>query len=107
MKYLFVFIISITTLCGCVSKTAKATIDTYNQIFERVLELERVVATADFSVFTGDEICQMYAIGTELYYDYNPMDLKPEQVVVCEALKGRVDTFIRTHEGLDAFIDSL
>lgn len=92
MKYLFVFIISITTLCGCVSKTAKATIDTYNQTFERVLELERVVATADFSVFTGDEICQMYAIGTELYYDYNPMDLKPEQVVVCEALKGRVDT---------------
>lgn len=92
MKHLFVFIISITTLCGCVSKTAKATIDTYNQTFERVQELEKLVATADFSVFSGDEIRQMYDLGTELYYDYNPMDLKPEQVVACEALKGRVNT---------------
>lgn len=91
MKKLFAFIFAIITLCGCVSPTVKTTLDAYTQTFERVQELEKLVATADFSVFSGEEIRQMYDIGQELYYDYNPMDLKPEQIAACEALKNRVD----------------
>ena len=77
-------------LCGCTSKTAKQTIEEYNRVLEQVQTLERLVSTADFSVFSGEEIAELYSTASELYYDYNPMDLKEEQRVACEELKARV-----------------
>ena len=77
-------------LCGCTSKTAKQTIEEYNRVLEQVQTLERLVSTADFSVFSGEEIAELYSTASELYYDYNPIDLKEEQRVACEELKARV-----------------
>ena len=77
-------------LCGCTSKTAKQTIEEYNRVLEQVQTLERLVSTADFSVFSGEEIAELYSTASELYYDYNPMDLKEKQRVACEELKARV-----------------
>ena len=59
-------------------------------MFEKVLTLEKLISQTDFQSLSGDEITEMNIIGKELYYDYNPMDLTPEQVSMCEALKERV-----------------
>lgn len=77
-------------LCGCTSKMAKQTIEDYNRMFEKVVTLEQLVQTVDFSTLTGQEIVTLYNTGNELYYDYNPMDLKEEQKAACEVLKARV-----------------
>ena len=77
-------------LCGCTSKMAKQTIEDYNRVLEQVQMLERLVSTADFSVFSGEEIAELYSTASELYYDYNPMDLTEEQRMACEDLKARV-----------------
>ena len=77
-------------LCGCTSKTAKQTIEEYNRVLEQVQTLERLVSTADFSVFSGEELAELYSTASELYYDYNPMDLTEEQKALCEDLKARV-----------------
>lgn len=77
-------------LCGCTDKTSKQTIEDYNRVLEQVQMLERLVSTADFSVLSGEEIAELYSTASELYYDYNPMDLKEEQRVACEELKARV-----------------
>ena len=77
-------------LCGCTSKIAKQTIEDYNRVFEQVQMLERLVSTADFSAFSGEEIAELYRTASELYYDYNPMDLTEEQKALCEDLKARV-----------------
>ena len=77
-------------LCGCTSKMAKQTIEDYNRVLEQVQMLERLVSTADFSAFSGEEIAELYSTASELYYDYNPMDLTEEQRMACEDLKARV-----------------
>ena len=77
-------------LCSCVSETAKQTIEDYNRMFEKVQTLEQLVATTDFCTLSGEEIVALYHTSNELYYDYNPMDLKEEQKVACEVLKARV-----------------
>ena len=76
--------------CSCMSETAKLTVEEYNRVLEKVQTLERLVNTADFDVFSGKEITELYSIASELYYDYNPMDLKEEQKMACEDLKSRV-----------------
>ena len=78
-------------LSGCTSKVAKQTLDKYNQVFERVLTLEELISQTDFQALSGEDVTEMNKIGKELYYDYNPMDLTPEQVALCEALKERVN----------------
>lgn len=75
---------------SCMSETAKQTIEEYNRMFEKVATLEQLVQTTDFSTLTGEEIVTLYNTGNELYYDYNPMDLKEEQKAACEVLKVRV-----------------
>lgn len=90
MKRIVLFVILAAILSGCTSKATKATLDEYNQVFEKVLTLEKLISQADFKSLSGDEITEMNKIGKELYYDYNPMDLTPEQVSMCEALKERV-----------------
>ena len=77
-------------LCSCVSETAKQTIEDYNRMFEKVQTLEQLMATTDFNTLSGEEIVALYHTINELYYDYNPMDLKEEQKVACEVLKARV-----------------
>jgi hypothetical protein len=69
---------------------AKQTIEDYNRVLEQVQMLERLVSTADFSAFSGEEIAELYRTASELYYDYNPMDLTEEQRMACEDLKARV-----------------
>lgn len=76
--------------CGCISETAKQTIEDYNRVLEKVQILERMVSTANFNTFSGEEIVELYSVASELYYDYNPMDLKEEQKRACEELKERV-----------------
>lgn len=78
-------------LSGCTSKVAKQTLDKYNQVFERVLTLEELISQTDFQALSGEDVTEMNKIGKELYYDYNPMDLTPEQEALCEALKDRVN----------------
>ena len=91
MKRIVLFVILAAILSGCTSKATKATLDEYNQVFERVLMLEKLISQADFQSLSGEELTEMNKIGKELYYDYNPMDLTPEQVSSCEALKERVN----------------
>ena len=83
-------LLSVVLLCSCMSETAKQTIEEYNRMFEKVVTLEEFVQTADFSTLSGEEIVTLYNTGNELYYDYNPLDLKEEQKAACEVLKTRV-----------------
>ena len=81
---------------GCVSKTAKQTLEAYNETYQRVQALEQAIATADFDRISGEELAEIYNIGRELYYSFNPMDLKPEQIAACEALQSRVSALRET-----------
>ena len=83
-------LMSVVLFCSCMSETAKQTIEEYNRMFEKVVTLEEFVQTADFSTLSGEEIVTLYNTGNELYYDYNPLDLKEEQKAACEVLKARV-----------------
>ena len=94
MKIIFkcIAIVIFAILCGsCKNKTSKDTLEKYNQTLERIQTLEQLVSTTDFSTFSSQEIRKMYKIGNELFYDYNPMDLTPEQLSLCENLKERVN----------------
>ena len=107
---------------GCVSKTAKATLEEYNQVYSRIETLEQMVATSDFSAMEPAYLREIHSIGSELYYNFNPMDLKTEQIMACELLKDRVDAlretivsgcneamkcvFINAHNLSDALIES-
>ena len=82
----------IVIACGCTSKIAKQTIDEYNKTFQQVQELETLLAKSDLNTLSGVEIRQLYDLGKDLYYSYNPMDLKPEQIAACNDLQERVKT---------------
>ena len=88
-KWIFV-ILTFALLCGCSGGGNKALLDEYNEVLGRVRELEKVVETEDWSALSADNLKDIYALTQDLYYDYNPMELTPEQVNACEALKGRV-----------------
>ena len=91
MKINLIILVVLAILCSCTGSTgSKSPIDEYNEVLERVQELEKVVETADWSAFPADELQEMNTIGKDLYYDYNPMEMTPEQVNACEALKTRV-----------------
>lgn len=91
MKIYLLILLALSVLCGCTGGNgSKSPIDEYNEVLKHVQELEKTVETADWSAFSGDELKEMHAIGKDLYYDYNPMEMTPEQVTACEALKTRV-----------------
>lgn len=91
MKINLIILVVLAILCSCTGSTgSKSPIDEYNEVLERVQELEKIVETADWSAFSADELQEMNTIGKDLYYDYNPMEMTPEQVNACEALKTRV-----------------
>ena len=83
-------LLAVVLLCGCMNEAAKQTLDEYSRALERAQELEHLVSTADFSVFTGKELIELYEISSGLYYDYDPMALKEEQRAACEELKTRI-----------------
>lgn len=88
--YLLVFICLIL-LAGCTSKIAEQTLEQYTQVFSKVQELEKLTTESYFKNASGVELYEMYNLGKELYYDYDPMDLKPEQKDACESLKVRIN----------------
>ena len=94
-EYIMCRIISLMLLVaflfGCTSKQENQTLEEYNQMFEQVITLEKQISQTDFHTLSGEEIAEMNKIGKELYYDYNPMGLTPEQLSSCEALKARVN----------------
>jgi hypothetical protein len=85
------WILVVALLSSCTNKATNATIEEYNQVFERVMTLEQTINQVDWATLSGDKIAEIYNIGQELYYDYNPMDLTPEQSAACEALKERIN----------------
>ena len=90
LQPLALFSLITSFLCSCMSETAKQTKEEYNRMFEKATALEQLVQTTDFSTLSSEEIVTLYNTGSELYYDYNPMDLKEEQKAACELLKARV-----------------
>ena len=42
-------------LSGCTSKVAKQTLEKYNQVFERVLTLEKLIFQTDFQTLSGGD----------------------------------------------------
>ena len=77
---------------GCVSKVAKQTLEEYNKTYQRVQTLEQVVASTNFDLISGNELVELYDISSGLYYNFNPTDLKPEQILACESLQARINT---------------
>ena len=100
MKIHIIILFVLAILCGCTGGTESTgstdctesndPIDEYNEVFAQVQKLEKIVETADWSAFYAEELKQMHTIGKELYYDYNPMDVTPEQASACETLKTRI-----------------
>ena len=90
LQPLALFSLITSFLCSCMSETAKQTKEEYNRMFEKATALEQLVQTTDFSTLSSEEIVTLYNTGSELYYDYNPMELKEEQKAACELLKARV-----------------
>ena len=73
-------------------KLRKQTMAEYTSVFSKVQELERTLSTTNFKTLSGDELIAIHEIGGELYYDFNPLGLKPDQLAACDALKGRIKT---------------
>lgn len=84
------FIILLTTSSCEQYKHRKQTMAEYYTIFSKVQELEKTINTTNFKTLSGEELSTIHEIGGELYYDFNPLGLKPDQLAACEALKERV-----------------
>ena len=93
MKRLFTVTYILLALTSCEEyKLRKQTMSEYTSVFSKVQELERTLSTTNFKTLSGDELVAIHEIGGELYYDFNPLGLKPDQLAACEALKGRIQT---------------
>ena len=90
------FIISLVLLavsCGQNGSKKLSEVDKYNDMLTRVQTLERNMQA--LSSASMDELVAYSKAVDTLYYDYNPMELKPEQVEACESLKKRVEILKR------------
>ena len=93
MRRLIYFFTFLIVLSSCEQyKLRKQTMSEYTTILDKVQELERTINTTDFKTLSGDELFAIHEIGGDLYYDFNPLGLKPDQLAACESLKGRVKT---------------
>lgn len=91
MKRLFLFSVIFLAVTACNQyRLRKQTMSEYTTIFDKVQELERTIVATDFKTLSGEDLNAIYEIGGELYYDFNPLGLKPDQLAACEALKVRV-----------------
>lgn len=93
MKHLLIVTYILFALTSCEQhKLRKQTMSEYTTVFSKVQELERTLSTTNFKTLSGDELLAIHEIGGELYYDFNPLGLKPDQLAACETLKERVKT---------------
>ena len=79
--------------CGQNGSKKMSEVDKYNDMLTRVQTLER-----NMQALSGASLDELVAYSNAvdtLYYDYNPMELQPEQVEACESLKKRVDILKR------------
>ena len=73
--------------CGQGSKKVSE-VDKYNRMLSRVQDLERCMQT--LSTASMEQLNAYSEAVDTLYYDYNPMELQPDQIDACESLKKRV-----------------
>ena len=92
-KILLLVIPVIVFSCGQNGNKKVSELDKYNDMLSRVQTLERDMQT--LSSASMDELVAYANVVDTLYYDYNPMELKPEQAEACESLKKRVDILKR------------
>ena len=93
-KYWTIAILIISLFsCGQNGSRKVSELDKYNDMLARVQTLERNMQT--ISGASMDEIVAYAKAVDTLYYDYNPMELKPDQAQACESLKKRVDILKR------------
>ncbi|MBQ5705878.1 MAG: hypothetical protein IIW35_02325 [Bacteroidaceae bacterium] len=86
MKKFIVPLAATAIFFGCAGDAAKRSAENYSKALEAVQILEKF----DMSAISGENVVEAYNIASELQYDYNPMELAPEQIAACEALKVRV-----------------
>ena len=91
MRRLFIISVLLLLVTSCEQyKLRKQTMAEYSDLFSKVQELEHTINTSNFKTLAGEELIDIYELGKELYYDFNPLGLKPDQITACEALKERV-----------------
>ena len=91
MRRLFIISALLLVTSSCEEyKLRKQTMAEYSTIFSKVQELERTINSTDFKTLSGNELIAIHEVGGELYYDFNPLGLKPDQHAACESLKDRV-----------------
>lgn len=82
-------ILLVTTSCEQY-KLRKQTMAEYSALLTKVQDLEYTLNTSNFKKLSGEELIMIHEVGEELYYDFNPLGLKPDQLAACKALKERV-----------------
>lgn len=93
MRRLFIISVLLLLVTSCEQyKLRKQTMAEYSALFTKVQDLEQMLNTSNFKSFSGEELIAIHDIGMELYYDFNPLGLKPDQIAACEVLKERVMT---------------
>lgn len=93
MQRLFIISVLLLLVTSCEQyKLRKQTMAEYSALFTKVQDLEQMLNTSNFKSFSGEELIAIHDIGMELYYDFNPLGLKPDQIAACEVLKERVMT---------------
>lgn len=91
MRRISIILIILISLPSCEQyKLRKQTMSEYSDLFSKVQELEHTINTSNFKTLAGEELIEIYELGKELYYDFNPLGLNPDQITACEALKERV-----------------
>ena len=97
MKRLLFLILILVEVTSCQEyRIRRQTMAEYENVFSKVSELEKAFAKADFKSMSGADLVSIHQTGAELYYDFNPLGLKPDQIAACEALKTRVSALKET-----------
>ena len=91
MKRILIILAMLLVATSCEEyKLRKQTTAEYSVVLSKVQELEKMLTTTSFKTLSGEELLALYETAEELYYDFNPLGLKPDQLAACEALKVRV-----------------
>lgn len=91
MKRLFIMSVILLAATSCEEYILRRqTMAEYSALFSKVMEVEQMLASTNFKTLSGQELVDIHDLGRELYYDFSPMGLKPDQLAACEALKERV-----------------
>ena len=92
MRRLFIISVILLVATSCEEyRLRKQTMSEYSALFPKVLELERMLVSTNFDTLSGQELIDIHDLGKDLYYDFNPLGLKPDQLAACQDLKERVN----------------